>query len=262
MSPRQPHLFARGVEGHRQPREDAVARTERLALHEQAPLGLDEGRRRSVRHRDALGNARRTRGEDDPGIVADGRRGHHRQCVRAGVRRVTVVEAHESGIRIRRDELAVARDDAPHPRLTEDQARALIGVVGVDRHVRRPRGHDGEDRHVQLLRARGHAHAHAIPAPHARLVQRRRGTPHPREQFAVAQRPRAVVDGGCLGMPCGDVGEDVDQRARGRRSGQPVERSLGGGSGGRHGTKGTTPRETPRTGRPGSPSVHPCNADS
>ena len=241
VPPREPHLLARRVEGDREPRQDTVARSERVALQEQPRLGLDEGRCRPVGDGHPLGHPGRTRREDDPGVVVDRRRRHDRDGVGAGVRSLPVVQAHE--VVARRDELAVARDDAPDPGLAEHQTRTLVGIVGVHRHVGGAGGHHGEDRDVQLLRARRHPDTDPVAPAHAGLVQRRRRAPDAREGLGLCVGARAAVDGGGLGMPCGHVREDVDQRARRRSGARAVEHRRGGEHGGRHGGEAYTRRE-------------------
>ncbi len=76
VPPGQPHLLARGVEGDGETCQHPVAGAERpvLPAQEQPGLGVDEGRRRTVRHRHSLGTAGRTGREDDPGVVLGPRR--------------------------------------------------------------------------------------------------------------------------------------------------------------------------------------------
>ena len=241
MPPRQPHLLAGRVEGDRETGEHAVARAEGVALQEQARLGLDERRGRTMRDGHALGHPGRARREDDPGVVVDRRRRDDRDGVGAGVRCVPVVQTHERVAGC--DELAVAGDDASHPGLAEHETGALIGVVGIHRHVGGARRHHGEDRDVQLLRARRHPDADPVAPAHTGLVQRRRGTPDAREQLAVAEGTRAVVDGGGLWMPCGHLCQDVDQRARRCGGTRTVEQLLAGKRGGRHGDEAYTRQE-------------------
>jgi hypothetical protein len=109
-------------------------------------------------------------------------------------------------------------DDAAHGRFPEHEPCAFVGVVRVDGHVRRAGGEDAEDRDVQLLRPRRHPHPDAITASDARLVQARRRGADPRQQLAVAQRARSVVDRGGFGK-------------RARRGAQHVQQGAGRGRG-------------------------------
>ena len=246
MSPRQPHLFARGVEGDRQPREHPVARAERSLLEEQARLRVDERRSGAVAHRDALGDARRPRREDDPRVVVDSRRRHRHERVRRRMRGGAVEEGRVGlggrrigvlarilrfvravpGLRGRRRVRARTRDDAAHPRLAEHEPCAFVGVVRVDGNVRGTGGQDAEDRDVELFRARWHPHTDAVPAPDAGPVQSCGRRADARHHLRVAEGARSVVDGGCLRVPRGGRPQDVEQRPFGRSLRGTVEDRL------------------------------------
>ena len=159
MRPGEPHLLAARVERDRQAGEHAVARAERRVLQEQPGLGVDERGGGPVRDGHALGRARRAAGEDDPGVVVEAR-------ARAGRRPASVSQ--------------VALGE--HPRdagLAEHGPRALVGVVHVHRHVRGAGRQHGEDRGVELGRARRDAHADPVARPDAGRRQPRRARRRP-----------------------------------------------------------------------------------
>ena len=169
VPPRQPHLFTRGIERDRQAREHAVVRPQGRLLEEDARFRVDECCRRAVRHRDALGHARRARGEDDPRVILGRRRRHGDDRVCRGVRRIAREQRRSElvlGVGCRHV-LAGPRDDTANVGFAEDQPRTLVGIIGVDGHVRRACGEDPQDRDVQLLRAGGHPHTDAVAATHA-----------------------------------------------------------------------------------------------
>ena len=115
---------------------------------------------------------------------------------------------------------ALFGDDADDARLTEHQRGALVGVVGVDRHVGRSGGHRRQDGHVERITAGRHADSDAVAA-----ADPTRGKPLDAlldvdDQLGVGELNLAVVDGGRIGMTFGGRVEDVDQRprfGRGRR---------------------------------------------
>ena len=86
VPPREPHLLARRIERDREAGQHPVARRQRGGSQEQSRFGIDERRCRAVRDGDALGHAGGARGEDDPRIVVDGRRGQRRDDARTRVR--------------------------------------------------------------------------------------------------------------------------------------------------------------------------------
>ncbi len=110
--------------------------------------------------------------------------------------------------------------------LAEDEPGALVRVVGVDGHIGRAGREHAEDRDVELLRARRDAHANPIPAAHAGLVQARGRAVDEGHELAVAQRTRAVIEGGCLWVTLRRVAQDVDQGAWRGRTARPVENAL------------------------------------
>ncbi len=239
VPPREPHLLARGVEGDGEPREHPVVGAERRVLQEDPRLRVDEGRGRAVAHGDALRDARRPGGEDDPGVVVDRGRRHRDDRMRRGVRRValeqrgrggTAGHARSLGVRVERagcrDVLPRTRDDPADGGFAEHQPGALVGIVGIDGHVRRTRGEDAEDRDVQLFRARRHSHPDAVTATDPRLVQPRRRGADPRHQLPVAQGAGAVVDRRGLRVTHRRGPQHVEERARRRRVGGAVEERL------------------------------------
>ena len=124
----------------------------------------------------ALGLARRARGEDDP----------------RGVLRPRLLEAGgvsiERGARLSRPTFSqhaetFVGEHTVDVGLAEDHLGALVGIVGVDRHISSSGGQGGKNGEVELALAGGHADADAVAAAHAVSVE--------------------------LGGPCGDVGKQL-----------------------------------------------------
>ena len=84
-----------------------------------------------------------------------------------------------------REDDEVGGDDRRDPGLVEDEAGPLVGVVVVDRHVRRAREQDADDRHVEVGRAGRDAHADPVTAPDALVAQ---GGRHVRRRRRAARR--------------------------------------------------------------------------
>ena len=116
----------------------------------------------------------------------------------------------------------VVADDGEGRGLLEDDAGALVGVVGVDRDVGRAGQQDPEDRDVQVGGAGADPHPDLRAGPGAdrgepagdlggRLLERR-----------VGEDLGARVDGGRVAVRLHDVAEDLDERA-GRRGAVPGE---------------------------------------
>ena len=123
VPPGQPHLLTGGVEGDGQPGQHPIVGPDRVVLQEHSGLGVDEGGGAAVGDGDALGGAGGAGGEDDPGVVAGQRWAGAPAARRAGA-------AGRAGL----------GDHGRDVGLAEDQLGALVGVVGVDRHVGRAGG--------------------------------------------------------------------------------------------------------------------------
>jgi len=158
VAPGQPHFLAGGVEGHRQAGEHPVAGAEGFGLQEQSGFGVDEGGGGTVRHGHALGNAGRTGGEDDPGVVVGAgdarRRREHGRVVedhgRVGVGG-QLTGLQRSGVdSIAQGEHPVVADDPHDAGFTEHQSGTFLGVIGVDGHVRSAHQYGRKNRRVQL----------------------------------------------------------------------------------------------------------------
>lgn len=222
MAPGQPHLFARRIERHGEPRQNAIVGPKRSVLQEEPRLRIDEGGGRPVRHRDALRNPRRAGREDDPRVVVGRRRIDVPGRPRARVRILPVEQPARDGA-VRVDELPARADDAAHARFAEHEVCALLGIIGVDGHIGRSSRHHAEDRDVEVSVARGHAHADAVAAAHAERVQASGGPVHEREQLCVAQRTAFVLQRRRVGMRLGRGPNDVDEGASRRRGVGSIE---------------------------------------
>ena len=127
-------------------------------LQEQPGLGVDEGGRRAVGDRDALGRAGRARGEDDPRVVVRGRGG-----------RGAPTGAPCSG------SIGPSSPSTAHtPASPNTSAARSSRVVGVDRHVGRAGREHGEDRDVQVGGAGGDPHPDPVADADAGRGQARR----------------------------------------------------------------------------------------
>ncbi len=201
VPPRQPHLLAGRVERDRQPGHDPVAGPDRLLGEEQRGLGVHERGGAAVADGDALGLPGGTGGEDDPRVVLHARPGRGKAAL------------GDDG------DLEPVPDDGPHLRLPEHQLGPLVGILGVHRHVGGPGGQYGEDRHVQLVGAGRHPHAHPVAQPDPGGVERPPQDLHLGGELPVGEPCRPVVQGEFVGIrPYGGV-EDVDEGAR--RGGRP-----------------------------------------
>ena len=79
--------------------------------------------------------------------------------------------------------------------LVEDQARALVGVVVVDRHVGGADEQDADDRHVEVGGAARDAHADPVAAADTLVAQGGGDVAGGGEQLVVREHLAAVVDG-------------------------------------------------------------------
>ncbi len=124
-----------------------------------------------------------------------------------------------------RADQALLGDDPDHVGLAEHQLGPFVGVVGVDRHVRRARGQRREDRHIQRVAARRHPDADAVAAADAAGGEPLDALLDVGDQLGVGELDLAVVECGRIGIAGRRVVEDVDERARfGRRRRQQVLR--------------------------------------
>ena len=200
-APGQPHLLARGVEGHGEPRHHAVARAQGAPGQVELGLGVHEGGGREVADRHALGLAGGAGGEDDPGVVA-----------RAGLLAVGARADAGAG-----PEGQVRAVDGAHRGLLPDRVRPLVRVVEVDRDV----GGAGEDRaedgHVEVHGPGGDADAHAVPAADVEVPQALGLGLDALEELGVAEHGGPVVEGHRVRVARDGVHDDVHERARGRR---------------------------------------------
>ncbi len=203
VAPGQPHLLAGGVEGDGEARRDPVAGSDRVLGEEEVGLRVDEGGGAAVAHGHALGPAGGAGGEDDPRVVID-----------AGPPRGNLGDAVDG-------QSVPGPHDRPYPGFAEDQLGALVGVLGVHRHIGRAGRQYGEDGDVEIVGARGHADADAVAEAHPGVAQPRAQGLDLDGQGAAGEAAVSVVEGGLVGVrPAGGV-EDVDQGA-----------GRGGGGGG------------------------------
>ncbi len=163
-------------------------------------------------HRDTLGCTRRPGREDDPGIVADERS----SCTPPPRRSVAADQA-------------LFGDDTDDTGLAEHQCGALVGIVGVHRHVGGAGGKRGQDGDVQRVGAGRHSDPDAVTAADAARGQPRHALFDVDDQLGIGELHLAVVDRRCVGMPLGGGVEDVDQRPwwRGRRRQQVLGGDVG-----------------------------------
>lgn len=169
----------------------------------------------------ALGLARGARGEDHPAVVRQVRQGGLDRlavCVQPGGDHE--VGAHHGG----------------GLRLLEDGAGALVGVVGVHRHVGRTGQQHAHDRHVEVRRARGDADAHLVAGADAELREARGELGGGLVELVVGEHAAAGGDGGRVTGALDGLEEEVHQGAR--RGGEVAGAQrvlLGGRRGGGHG---------------------------
>ena len=208
VPPGQPHLLARRVERDRQSGQHPVAGPNGVVLQEHLRFRVDERGGAVMGDRDTLRGAGGSGREDDPGVVATQRRPCAPSPRRAG-------PADQS----------LLGDDPHHVGLAEHQLGPFLGVVGVDRYVRRAGGQRREDRHIQRVTARRHPDADAVTAADAAGGEPLDAFLDVADQLGVGELDRAVVERGRVGMAGRGVVEDVDERARfGRRRRQQVLR--------------------------------------
>ena len=190
VRPREPHLLAARVERDRQAREDPV-----LGQHlPQVVLGPDERRRGPMLDRHALRLPGRTRGEDDPRVVVRGR--------------TTDTAAGRSAP----GHLERLTDHRAYAGVGEDLLRAGVGIVGVDRHVRRAGEQHAEDRHVEVGFAARDPHADAIARADSATAEPIGELVHLRREVVVGEDTARRVDRGALAPRGYRRLEDVDQR--------------------------------------------------
>ena len=111
------------------------------------------------------------------------------------------------------DDEAVA-DHSSDGGLPEDEPRALVGIVRVDRDVGGPGGEHAHDRDVQVDGAGPDPDAHPISPTDADGVQRRGEHVSRLGELLVGEHLGAVVDRQGVGMVGDGLPEDVDQGPR------------------------------------------------
>ena len=180
-------------------------RAQRRVPQEQPRLGVHEGRRAAMGDGDTLGSAGRPRGEDDPRVIR-----------RAGPPGPAPLGA--TGRTPMRRPLS---DDGAHPGLRPHGLGALVRIVDVNRHIRRPDGQDREDRNVQLSGARGDPHADPVTPADAHPGETAAHLVQPTDQPRVGEHLTAVINRPSMGESPGGGFQDVEQGARrGRRTGR------------------------------------------
>ena len=97
--------------------------------------------------------------------------------------------------------------------LLEHDARALVGVVGIDGHVGRAGAEDAEDRDVEIGRARLDAYADLVTDADAGLEQLARDLVGGLGELGIGEHRDAAVDRRALRGELDDLTEDVDQGA-------------------------------------------------
>lgn len=159
VAPGEPHLLTGGVEGDGQPRHDPVTRVQGVAGQVHPGLGVDEGRRGAVGDGHALRRPRGAGGEDDPGVVVHrgGGRSVRRGRGRARFPRRTLCWFQDEA----------GAEDGGDVGLGPDLACPRVGVVPVHRDVGGSGRQGGEDRDVEVGRARRYAHTNPVPRPDA-----------------------------------------------------------------------------------------------
>ena len=230
VPPGEPHLLARRVEGDREAGQHAVAGPER-----RRPAGTAAPRRRRRRPPSDASPRRPSAFPVDPEVkmihASSSRPGGvgtagSRACWGAAASRRTAPSGEASG-----STAPLVGSNAPRPLITprtaglaEHQPGALLGVVGVDRHVRGTRGH----------RSRG-SRCRARASPTASGCRRdRRGARPPRAgerrcaprgpcSSAVAEGAVGVLERRRVGMRQRGRAEDVDEGPGRRRECRTVE---------------------------------------
>ena len=120
-------------------------------------------------------------------------------------------------------------DDPRHGGLAEHQLGALLGVVGVDRHVGRTARQDRQDGHVQRVAAGRHADPDPVAPTDPACGKPACAFLEIGDHLGIGQLDLAVVDARGVREAAGGVIKNVDQRPRGRglpRS-QVLRRNLG-----------------------------------
>ena len=212
VAPGQPHLLARGVERHGQPRHHAVAGPERAALEVHLGLRVHKGRSGAVADGHALRLARGARGEDDPGVVPRAR----------GLGPL----ARGDGRAARQFE--TLPEDGGHTGLLPHRVGPLVGVVPVHRHVGRAREQRGQDGHVEVCPAGGNADADPVPSTHAHVPQALDVDLDPVLELSVGDGLVLVLEGDRVRELRDRVEDDVHQGARSRWFLHRIDRSVGG----------------------------------
>lgn len=168
-------------------------------IHEEkGRLGIHESGRGAVGDGHALGLAGGAGGKDDPGGIVRGRR--------AGL-----VASCCGALRTQGAEAFVA-EHAVDVGLAEDHLGALVGVVGIDRHVGRARSQGGQNRQVKFSLAGGHPDANAVAAAHAVGAQLAGPRLDIGDQLGIGEH-LAVVKRGGVGMQLSSSANDVPERA-------------------------------------------------
>jgi len=123
------------------------------------------------------------------------------------------------GMRHRR----IGAEHHPDVGVSEDEPGPLRRIVGVDWHVRRPRGEHAEDCDVELARARGQLHADPVATSDPRRLQPIGDAVRGGHQFPIGEHGRPVVERGLVrDVSCRGV-EEVDEGPRCRRGGHRAE---------------------------------------
>ena len=210
VTPREPHFLAGGIEGNGQSGQHPVLRPHRIALQEDACLGVHERGGRTVLDRNALGGAGGAGGEDDPRVVVEaGRPGR----------------GERPGMVAVRDDLPAGAKDAGHPGLPEDQFGPLIRVIGVNRDIGRTDQQHRQDRDVKVVGAGRDPDADLVAGTQPGKVQFPRCGPDFIHELGVTERAVAVVERGSVRETRGGIAEDVYERPL-RRGGE-CARELG-----------------------------------
>ncbi len=210
VAPREPHFLAGGIEGNGQAGQHPVLRAHRIALQEDAGLGVHERGGRAVLDRNALGRAGGAGGEDDPRVVI-------------GARLPGIGE--RAGVVAVRDDRPAGAEDGGHPRLPENQFGPLVRIVGVYGDIGRTDQQHRQDRDVEFVGAGRDPDTDLVAGTQPGKVQFPRGRPDLVHELGVTERAVAVVEGGSIRVPGSSIAEDVYQRPL-RRGGKRA-RQLG-----------------------------------
>ena len=178
----------------------------RAIRQKEGSLRVHEGGRGTVAHGHAFGLARRSGGEDDPRGVFG--------AWLVEKRAVSTALVIGRAPRLAQHAEALIGEDTVDVGFAEDHLGALIGVVGVDRHVGRAGGECGQDGQIELALAGGHADADAVSATHAAGVELGGPCGDVGKQLGVGE-DLTVVEGRGLGVVLSGGLNDVPQGARG-----------------------------------------------